>query len=237
MKQIYRGTLTRHKKQWWFGGVRAINHVGSDGDVVFGYYDRVTPEIKPGMNTVFGTVMNVKNDSVRVLSLGKFESVDKRKMEDILEKYAFVVTDVESRWMGKNEFIFYLQNLNKGYQPFQQFCRPETFIDILTDYLIYKVRYIPKEVFNTKQSDSEHKLTTRKNYDKGRRFKRLVFVRQMVLILTRLHYPEINTFKLAKMCGMSNHAMVNHANNVILGYMCYHRKMSNQIINIVNEIR
>ena len=230
-KQIYSGKID---------GISVINETNGslkEGQVCYGYLDEVKNSLYMGMKLPIGEVVSVEKKKVVILTKRGFSTIDWSVADRFSCSKYFVVKETEGGEIGRYELLYYLQHIHGSHTKFDTDLRLKRFHPLLKETLLNLVIPISNSLFVNHKSriiytDEDINM---ENLEKGKRYRKLVFVRFVGMIVTKLFFPGESIVNIAKPCGYTNHTMFYHALKTFRNFLLYDKQMSDIIIQLFND--
>jgi len=241
MPQVEKAIVTSKDNQLVAEGKPILRDVMVEpGETCFGYNSKVPPKLGIGSPTPLGDVVGLDDNKVILMVGNSFKEYDRRHVEDIAAKYKFRAKEILNGKIGKYRLLYILQNLTKDHgffthKPFKEFVN-----DLKNDLVTYTRKKISEDLFIMPRSMRREYINadiTRANLDAGKRYKKLVFVRQMGTILTKMYFHNKGFIDIGWEWGYDNHSSVIHARKTITNITEQDKHLTNHILHIVNQER
>lgn len=203
--------------------------------VGFGYKKRVSTELHMFQSTPFGQITEINNHTIDVMTRTGTKKLDKKWLQERFKKTKFVLCETGKNRIDRYELIHYIQLSKPG--RLKADLDIETFVRGLQDLMIKYLYPLDTKIFLTSDHSQMHysnKEITRENFDKGRKYKKLVFARQVGLVLTKLFYPEMSIAGTTRAWGYKSHQQFFHNRDVVLHYLSNNKVLTGHILNITN---
>jgi hypothetical protein len=241
MQQIRREVVRKGDRGLMASGLSIFNGKDLDveeGDVCFGYRTYIREDLTLGLELPVGEVLSVGENSVSIMSGHGIRTIKREAAEELATRERFVVKGVHREdKISDYEFIFYLNNLQRHYDKFRTNKTMEEVIESIKSNLVDRVRELDNKLFIREPGMMLYTNNdiTRDNLDKGRRYRKLVFVRMIGIILTKLFFPYKTNVDVSNSWGYINHTSLYHAKEELLGYLYYDKKTASLIMQLIND--
>lgn len=204
----------------------------NENDVVYGYFVKESKELCTGVETPFGKIMLIEGDIVIVSIHRTFKKVNKRWLEEHSKEYVFKAKEKDGDYIGPYELVYYIQNFYQT-NKFNTGASIYNFVSHVKHYLTKFVQPIDQRLFikTPKGREYTEEDIHVRNLEAGKRYKKLVFVRQLGVIITRLFFQDEKNGIICGLWGYSNHTLIFHARNTIINLLFY-----DQLSDIIQEI-
>lgn len=241
MQQIKKREIRKKKGRWMVGSLSVINEDGrqiSDGDVCFGYEKMVGEELSMGVHLTVGDIISVGKHTVSIMTNYGIQHIDKRKAKILSRKRRFVIKEIQREEIGRYELCYYLENLTKRHDRFSYSFSIEDLDKRLKDFLLNKIAPLDNSLFFSSSPATlpyEEEDINIENLEYGKRYKKLVFMRFIGCLITRLYFPDHGINGITSRWGYTNHSTFYHAKKTITTYLFYEKRLSEIILEIIND--
>lgn len=241
MPQVEKAIVTSKDNQLVAGGKPILRDVMVEpGETCFGYNSKVPPKLGIGSPTPLGDVVGLDDNKVTLMVGDSFKEYDRKHVENVATKYKFRAKEILNGKIGKYRLLYILQNLSEDHGFFTRKSFKDFVNDLKDDLVTYTRRNMSEDLFLTPRSLQRaytNKDITRTSLDAGKRYKKLVFVRQMGTVLTKMYFHNKGYIDIGWEWGYDNHSSVIHARKTIINTIEYDKQLTDHILHIVNQER
>lgn len=242
MQQIERETISRKEGKMKAKDLSIFNEkqlILKEGDVCFGYEKNIKETLCLGLKLPIGEVISVGRDVVSLINGNRMTSVKRPIAEKLAIRKKFVIKEIYNGGdITQYELLYYLNDLSKHYPKFKTDKNYDDVLPLLKETLIEQIRGLDKWLFVTTQlcdAPYTNEDITLENLERGKRYRKLVFVRNIGCILSKLFFPDINLTYISQSWGYANHTSLYHAQRVMRSTLNYDKKMSHVMLEVLND--